>query len=611
MTRGKEGGAAESPALQSKGERTVDLVFKEESAPKILKMLVVLALVGVLFAGAVRPAHAADFTVTSTEDSGPGSLRQAILDANAASGADRIFFNIPGTGVKTISPASALPSITGAVTIDGYTQAGASENTLATGNDAVLLVELDGSALGGRVDGLFFARSAGGSTVRGLIVNRFGASGIAIGADSVVEGNFIGTDKDGAADLGNSLEGVGLYEAPENLVGGAEAGARNVISGNNGDGVRVQGESADGNRVLGNRIGTDAGGTRVLGNSGDGVETNLNSDSNSIAGPGGESNVISANGGIGVRLGFGDEHSVRGNRIGTGADGFGNLGNDWGGVILDNAWYNTVGGAGAGEANTIAFTRFGDGVGVSSGNGNRILSNSIYSNAGLGIDAANDGVVTPNDPGSPQNFPELASARNPGGGTTITGTLNSAANKTFTVQFFSSVAGDPEGRAYLGQLEDVTTDSDGNAGFAFTATPEVPMGEVVTATGPNGNTSEFSAAVVAEAIAPTITNAAPAGGATKVRRTINVAATFSEAMSEDSLTESTVELVNTKTGAREQTAVTLSPDGLTVTLDPLAAKLAKKTRYEATIKGGSDGARDQAGNPLAEDKVWYFTTGKK
>src|SRR6266446_4509359 len=91
----------------------------------------------------VSPAIANTFTVTNTSDSGVGSLRQAILDANASSGPDTIAFNIPGSGVKTITPATTLPAITEQVTIDGYTQPGASMNTLANGDNAVLLIQLD------------------------------------------------------------------------------------------------------------------------------------------------------------------------------------------------------------------------------------------------------------------------------------------------------------------------------------------------------------------------------------------------------------------------------------------------------------------------------------
>src|SRR5215203_5146753 len=94
----------------------------------------------------VKPAHASTtFTVINTNDTGAGSLRQAITDANNTSGADVINFNIAGTGVHTIAPESALPQITEAVTIDGYSQPGAKPNTKAVGSDAVLKIELRAS----------------------------------------------------------------------------------------------------------------------------------------------------------------------------------------------------------------------------------------------------------------------------------------------------------------------------------------------------------------------------------------------------------------------------------------------------------------------------------
>src|SRR5262245_39353163 len=89
------------------------------------------------FAPAVIP-------VTNTLDSGPGSLRQAILDANATAVADRIEFNIAGSGVQTIAPLTALPTISQPLVIDGYTQTGSHANTTAVGSNAVLLVELSG-----------------------------------------------------------------------------------------------------------------------------------------------------------------------------------------------------------------------------------------------------------------------------------------------------------------------------------------------------------------------------------------------------------------------------------------------------------------------------------
>src|SRR5438105_5790153 len=119
-------------------------------------------------------AHAAvTFTVTNTNDSGAGSLRQAILDANANPGTDMISFNIPGGGSHVITPASALPTITDPVEIDGYTQAGASPNTLLDGDNAVLLIELNGSNIGGFTLTPGLQINASNCEVRGLVINRF------------------------------------------------------------------------------------------------------------------------------------------------------------------------------------------------------------------------------------------------------------------------------------------------------------------------------------------------------------------------------------------------------------------------------------------------------
>src|SRR3954454_8226513 len=88
----------------------------------------------------IGTAAADTYTVSNTLDAGPGSFRQAILDANARAGSDTISFNISGSGVHTIAPTTELPAITSPVIIDGYTQPGSSTNTLAIGDNAVLLV---------------------------------------------------------------------------------------------------------------------------------------------------------------------------------------------------------------------------------------------------------------------------------------------------------------------------------------------------------------------------------------------------------------------------------------------------------------------------------------
>ena len=116
-------------------------------------LLLLLVLAGLLWAvpNASR-VRAAGFVVTNTNNSGAGSLRQAILDANATAGVDDITFNIPGAGVHTIKPLSPLPVIINTVNINGYSQPGSAVNTVGIGigtvNNAVILVELDGSAVG-------------------------------------------------------------------------------------------------------------------------------------------------------------------------------------------------------------------------------------------------------------------------------------------------------------------------------------------------------------------------------------------------------------------------------------------------------------------------------
>ena len=194
---------------------------------------------------------------TSTKKGNQCTLRAALEESNDTSGEDTIKFKIGDTSsVKTISPASELPIIEEAVTINGYTQRGASENTLEEGNDAVLKVELDGtnaeSASGLRID-------AADSTIKGLVINRFSGSGISIngaGNDgNRIEGNFIGTNVAGTADQGNNSTGVSIGDqSADNIIGGTQPAQRNVISGNGGAGVLINGSSATGNSVLSNSI---------------------------------------------------------------------------------------------------------------------------------------------------------------------------------------------------------------------------------------------------------------------------------------------------------------------------------------------------------------------
>src|SRR5712692_1943934 len=225
-------------------------------------------------------------SVTNTNDSGPGSLRDAILSANGTPGADTITFNIPGTGTHTITPLSALPFITDPVTIDGYTQPGSSANTNGPGlpDNAVLTIELNGASAGPAAPGLFILAS--GSTIRGLVINRFSNSGIVMGANAsgnTVAGNFLGTDATGTLNRGNSLQGVNIG-GPNSTVGGTNPADRNVISGNTAAGIQISGATATGNTVVGNFIGTKANGSSALANSGGGIAIGISASNNAIGG---------------------------------------------------------------------------------------------------------------------------------------------------------------------------------------------------------------------------------------------------------------------------------------------------------------------------------------
>ena len=202
------------------------------------------------------------FTVTSAADAGPGTLRQAIVDANAAGGADEIHFDVAGpagAGPRRIAPASALPVVTERLTLDGTTQ------PLYSGTPLIELVAGPGAA--GDFDGLVFeGAAADGSVVRGLAVGGF-ANGVVLGTaagpvdGTVLAGSYVGLDASG--EPAPNRTGVTVH-GESNLIGGVGPGDRNVISANLEDGVRVV--AGVGNHLQGNLIGTDVTGTGARGN---------------------------------------------------------------------------------------------------------------------------------------------------------------------------------------------------------------------------------------------------------------------------------------------------------------------------------------------------------
>jgi uncharacterized repeat protein (TIGR01451 family) len=336
---------------------------------------------------------AATFTVTITNDSGAGSLRQAILEANALAGADLIVLNLPASSL-TISPTSALPPITEAVTIDGTTQPGFS---------SAPIVELSGASAGANTDGLRLW--AGNSLIRGFVINRFNGDGIEIATNgnNAVEGCFIGLSVSGTTDLGNNASGIFITNSPNNRIGGTNAAQRNVISGNQQNGVLVQGLGAAGNRVLGNFIGLNAAGGGTIANSANGIF--LNGARANTIGSSGAGNVISGNTQSGVRLEGTNAHAngIAGNIIGLDPAGAADLGNGQQGIWLVNAPTNTIGGTDAAERNVISGNgQAGVRLDSASTRGNVVLGNLIGPDRTGTQDLGNDGdgVYVINAPGN-------------------------------------------------------------------------------------------------------------------------------------------------------------------------------------------------------------------
>ena len=282
--------------------------------------------------------------VTNTNDSGLGSLRQAILDSNASVGVlNTISFCIPGAGVHTISPTSALNTITDPVVIDGYTQDGngdgvpdAQPNTLAVGNDAVLLVELNGN--GTTAEALTI--SAGASTVRGLVLNRFSGNAITVqtAGGNTLEGNWMGVSATGGTLLQNGRD-IFISNSLNNLVGGTSPAARNVLAGSGSNGALTvfSGASAT---IQGNYVGMNAQGTAGLGAAG-GID--IGTSGNLVGGTAaGAGNVISGtralNLGAGVAIAA--NNIVQGNSFGLNANGTTALANNSGGVVINNTATN-------------------------------------------------------------------------------------------------------------------------------------------------------------------------------------------------------------------------------------------------------------------------------
>jgi hypothetical protein len=362
----------------------------------------------------------ATFAVTTADDSGAGSLRQAILDANASPGPDNVVFAV-GTGPVTIALASPLPPMTEPTLILGNTQPGLTDpsniNPDPFFNAPFPLVTVDGSDAGAGADGLVFSGAgSSGSQVQYLQVLNFDGDGIVLdgsangllaffvssghGGNGVVitgagatgnrlENGFIGTDKTGNVVVPNGGDGVLITDdASGNVVGGGNFfQSRCIISGNLGNGVRITG-GASGNLEQGNVIGLNAGNDQALGNGLDGVLVEGTGAGNIIGGPVGLGGIKAANGRHGV--------SVMGESPGTvvfnafaGTSAFSNrdFGNGLDGIHVE-----------ASGAGIIITTNIGSGNGryglYVGGNANGVIVNTALLGVGFpGLDAIPNGVA--------------------------------------------------------------------------------------------------------------------------------------------------------------------------------------------------------------------------
>jgi parallel beta-helix repeat protein len=290
-----------------------------------------------------RRALLSTFLVSNTADAGDGSLRQAILDANGNAGPDVISFSI-ASGPQTIAPASALPKITDSLTIDGTTQPGYAGRPI---------IELSGAAVAGTnvVNGLVL--KAPDMTVRGLVINRFSGSGVVGDTNSarcVFENNYIGTDVSGMLKRPNHIHGI-VLSGNDNRVGGTDPGQRNVISGNGVVGVFFI--FSRGNRVQGNYIGVGADGMTPVGNA-TGVDTQAGGDNLIGGADAGAANVISGNSYDGLLIFSSSDHNtVQGNLIGTDYTGTRPVGNGAWGVEVQGP-NNLIGGTVPGARNVLS-----------------------------------------------------------------------------------------------------------------------------------------------------------------------------------------------------------------------------------------------------------------
>lgn len=315
---------------------------------------------------------AATFTVTSNADAGTNTLRQAIINANAAAGADLITFNFGAATTITLS--TCLPQITGQTTINGYSNPGA-----GAGNLMIEVISPTGC------NGFDFAVGSDGSLIQGLVISG-GTTGVYLrnSNNHIIKGNYLGTNMSGTAIATSRLQDcIHLNTSNNSNIGGTGGQIdRNVIAGATQDGIRI--ETSTNATIINNYIGVDVSGNVGLPNAQHGIETYNNSHNMRVGGTTiNERNIISANLRNGVYCNGSRSPVVKGNMIGIGADGTTKLGNAQSGIDLENTGVGPaqVGGTTLAERN---YSSCNGAFGVVL----RSANNSVIEGNWLGVDAA-------------------------------------------------------------------------------------------------------------------------------------------------------------------------------------------------------------------------------
>lgn len=328
--------------------------------------------------------------VTNTNDSGAGSLREAINAANANSGANTISFAISGTGPHTITLSSPLPALVGASdTIDGTTQPGSSCGDLWAGTPPTLQIRLNAGAIG---TGLHL--EAANLLVRGLSITGFTTKVFVhpSASNANIRCSYIGLLPDGTRGSGTT-SGI-VVQGAGTVIGGLAAGEGNVISGNSSGIMTASGSTNT--AVRGNFIGTNPTGTSAIAN-GDGINHQNGAGTwRDIT-----YNLISGNSGIGIRLDTDDSITpstdtirIQRNRIGFNRTLSALLANGGDGIFFDSGSVSNVliGGVAASEGNEISGGN--DAIDLRAVSNIRIRGNTIARAPARGIWLAGSTTIT-------------------------------------------------------------------------------------------------------------------------------------------------------------------------------------------------------------------------